>query len=267
VRCYVQRTLRLGAATLVQPVPARASHVLDFEFGGPVEVRRLGTEVTRTAAPASLIGMLTHYRNQLLSRGTVETFVIVFEPAAIYHLFGLPAFDQVDCDHEVHSVIGAAASVLQERLGNAGTFEERVAIADDFITDRSCRAPAYDPIERAAKEIVRHHGACRIDSLAHQTGLSMRNFQRMFQQRVGVPAKLFSRIVRFEASLKCKAVHPHLSWTVIAHQYGYHDQMHMIHDFRHLAGETPAGILEQATPVLAPQIDLTAKEGPARLLL
>lgn len=267
VRCYVQRTLHLGTSTLIHPALARSSHMLDFEFGSAVEIRRLESEISRVAEPAALVGLLTQYRNQLLSRGNAVTFVIVFEPAAIHHLFRLPASDHVDCDHAVHSVIGAAASVLHQRLGNAGTFEERVAIADEFIFDRSFGAPNFDPIERVAKEIVRNHGACRIDSLVHETGLSMRTFQRMFQQRVGVPAKLFSRIVRFEALLKAKAVHPHLSWTVIAHHFGYHDQMHMIHDFRHLAGETPTGVLEQALPILMPQIDPAVKDGPERLLL
>jgi hypothetical protein len=48
---------------------------------------------------------------------------------------------------------------------------------------------------------------------------------------------------RFEAALKTKAAFPHLSWTMVAHDFGYHDQMHMIHDFQHLSGETPTGIL------------------------
>ncbi len=267
VRCYVQRTLQLGTSTFIQPVPARAAHVLDFEFGSPVEVRRLGAEITRTAETGALVGLLTQYRNQLLSTGNAESFVIVFEPTAIYQLFGLPAFEHVDCDHASHAVLGATASALEQRLGNACTFEERVRIADEFIFNRSLQVPAADPIERVAKEIVRHHGTCRIDSLAHHTGLSMRSFQRMFQHRVGVPAKLFSRIVRFEAALKTKAALPDLSWTLVAHKFGYHDQMHMIHDFRQISGETPSGILEQASPVLAPQIDHAAQDRPERLLL
>jgi AraC-like DNA-binding protein len=36
----------------------------------------------------------------------------------------------------------------------------------------------------------------------------------------------------------------------IAHDLGYHDQMHMVHDFRQLSGSTPSGVL--------PPIDLFA---------
>jgi AraC-like DNA-binding protein len=267
VRCYLQRTLQLGAATLVQPAPARAAHVLDFEFGGPIEIRRLGTDITRTAEPPALVGLLTYQRNQLLVRGNVETFVIFFQPAAIHQLFGLSPLDLINRDHAAHAVLGPSVSALQEQLGNARSFEERVQIADQFIATQSFRAATNGPIELVAKEIMRNHGGCRIDSLAHHTGLSIRNFQRMFKQRVGISAKLFARIVRFEAALKAKAACPHMSWTLVAQEFGYHDQMHMIHDFQQLSGETPTGILRQANAVFAPQIDPDAQDNPAPLLL
>jgi AraC-like DNA-binding protein len=267
VRCYVQRRLQLGASTFVQPVPARAAHVLDFEFGGPIEIRRLGTDITRTAEPAALVGLLTYQRNQLLVRGNVETFVIFFQPAAIHQLFGLPPLDLINRDYAAHAVLGPVVSALQEQLGNARSFGERVQIADQFIVTQSFRAATNDPIELVAKEIMRNDGGCRIDSLAHHAGLSIRNFQRMFQQRVGVSPKLFARIVRFEAALKSKAARPHLSWTMVAHEFGYHDQMHMIHDFQQLSGETPSGILGQAEAIFAPQIDPGARDNPERLLL
>jgi AraC-like DNA-binding protein len=267
VRCYVQRTLRLGASILIHPVPARAAHVLDFEFGGPIGICRLGTDITRTAEPAALVGLQTSQRYQLLIEGNVESFVIVFQPAAIHQLFGLPPLDLINSAHAAHAVLGALVSALHERLGNTHSFQERVQIADQFIASQSFRAPANDPIEFVAKEIVQSHGGCRIDSLAHNTGQSISTFQRMFKQRVGISPKLFARIVRFEAALKTKAALPHLSWTMIAHEFGYHDQMHMTHDFHHLSGETPTGILGQAEAVFAPQIDPGAQDNPERLLL
>jgi AraC-like DNA-binding protein len=143
-------------------------------------------------------------------------------------------------------VLGAAASKFQQRLGNARSFQERVRIADEFIVSQDLSRPVRDSIELAANEIMRNDGRTRIDLLAHQTGLSIRNFQRMFRERVGVSPKVYSRIVRFEAAVRTKAVSPHMSWMTIAHEFGYHDQMHLIHDFRHLSGDTPSGVLSQA---------------------
>ena len=218
-------------------------------------VRFYGTDVTRTAETAALIGPQTHQRCQLEIRGDVETFVIVFRPSAIYRLFGLPAVETIDRDYAAHAVLGGAFSALTEELGNAHTFQERVRIADQFVISRCSGTHAAGSIERAANEIALNHGACRIDSLVRHTGLSIRSFQRMFQQRIGLSPKLYSRIVRFELALKAKAALPHLSWMAVAHQFGYHDQMHMVHDFRQLSGEAPTSLLVSAEAVLRPQID------------
>jgi AraC-like DNA-binding protein len=228
--------------------------MISFQFGGPVEARFYGADVTRKCETAALIGLQTQQRCQLLVRGNVETFVIAFRPSAMHQLFGLPAAETTNQDNAAHAVLGAAASELTEQLGNARTFQERVQIADHFIIKQSFRAHASDAIERAANEIVLRQGGCRIDAIAHDTGLSMRTFQRTFQQRIGVSPKLYARIIRFETALKTKVGSPQISWTTIAHQLGYHDHMHLVHDFKQLSGEAPTSILDHAHAVLAPQI-------------
>ncbi len=252
VRYYVQREAQLGTSTITIPVPARAAHLLDFEFGSPIETRTSETDVIRRHDTAALVGLETYRRHYLLISGNIESFAIQFQPAAIHQLFGLPAIDITDCDYAAHAVLGWAASELQQRLGNAASFQERVQIADQFIASRSLTAPVHHSIELAANEIMRNDGRCRIDFLAHHTGLSIRNFQRMFRERVGVSPKLYSRIVRFEAALRTKAASPHMSWMTIAHEFGYHDQMHLIHDFRQFSGETPTGIVGRAGVVFSP---------------
>ncbi|MBV9084730.1 MAG: AraC family transcriptional regulator [Acidobacteriaceae bacterium] len=257
VQQYLQREAQLGSTVLIHPVPARAAHMISFQFGGPVGVRFYGMDVTRTAESAAFIGPQTHQRCQLVIRGDVETFVIAFRPSAIHRLFGLPAAETINRDDAAHAVLGVGISALREELGNARNFQKRVQIADRFIIAQSSRAHAACSIELAANEIALNHGACRIESLVQHTGLSMRSFQRMFQQRIGVSPKLYSRIVRFESALKTKAASPHLSWMTVAHQFGYHDQMHMIHDFKQLSGEAPTSLLVSAEAVLGPQIDST----------
>ena len=267
VRLYVQREARLGISTFMHPVTARSSHILDFEFGGPIEIHASGTDLTRTAETVALVGLQTSQRSQLLFRGNVESFVIFFRPAAIHQLFKLPPGEIINRDHAAHLVLGAAVSELHQKLGNAGSFEERVQIADRFISGYSLRAAAPNPIELLADEIMRNHGACRIDCLAHHAGLGIRNFQRMFRLQMGLSPKLYARIVRFESALKIKVLSPGRSWTTIAHKFGYHDQMHMIHDFQQLSGQTPNGILGQMGTVFEPQILPPARQDPNLLVL
>jgi len=267
VHSYVQREVQLGLPSFLHPLPARTASAIVFEFRDPVGIATLGTPLLRTAERITLVGSKTYQRSQLLVGGNSESFSIFLQPTAIAHLFGMPAFEITNCDCAAEGVIGVAVLEFGQRLGNANTFQRRVQIADEFFVRQSFRAPAPDSIELAANEIIRTQGRCRIDSLAHHTGLGMRSFQRTFQRRVGVSPKLYSRIARFETALRAKVCAPQLSWTTIAHEFGYHDQMHMIHDFQQLSGETPTGILGSTAEIFAQQLGSAINPDPSQLVL
>ncbi len=266
VHLYVQREVQSGFETFLHPVTARSTHLIDFEFGDPIGIRPSGANFIRNAEEAAIVGLQTYQRNHLLLRGNVESFVIFLQPAAMYQLFRLPAADLVDRDHAAHAVLGIGISELHQRLGNARTFDERVQIAERFVALRSLRQPVLGPIERAANEILRKRGECRMDWLANDADLAIRSFQRQFQQQIGVSPKRYARIVRFESALKTKVSFSGRSWATIAHQFGYHDQMHMIHDFQKLSGATPSGILDEVESVFAPQIS-SPEQDPDLLVL
>lgn len=60
---------------------------------------------------------------------------------------------------------------------------------------------------------------------------------------MGVSPKLYARIVRFNAAIDHKLRYPVRTWTEIAHRLNYYDQMHMVHDFQDLAGDTPSRVI------------------------
>jgi AraC-like DNA-binding protein len=71
---------------------------------------------------------------------------------------------------------------------------------------------------------------------------------------VGLRPKLFVRIARFEAALENKARFASKPWTDVAHEFGYYDQMHMVHDFGEFTGGTPTETLTQLETVFVEQI-------------
>ena len=72
----------------------------------------------------------------------------------------------------------------------------------------------------------------------------MRQFERDFKREMGLSPKAFSRIARFQAALDAKVAQPARTWLDIAHTFGYHDQMHMIHDFETLGRDNPTSLLQ-----------------------
>jgi transcriptional regulator GlxA family with amidase domain len=106
---------------------------------------------------------------------------------------------------------------------------------------------------KVARTINLHNGCVRAAELADRAGLGMRQFERRFQREIGVAPKLYSRILRFEAALRFKSKNPARQWTDIAHSLGYHDQMHMVHDFQHLSGDSPGAICHRLDMFVKPE--------------
>jgi AraC-like DNA-binding protein len=158
-------------------------------------------------------------------------------------MFGIPAINVANAEYDASAVLGCRINDLRELLSNSRSFQQRVLAAEVFFSDLSSRAPSLDVIEMAGNKIVQQQGVYRMDALAQETGLSNSTFQRRFRQSVGLPPKVYARIVRFESAVQKKASSPHLTWTEVACECGYYDQMHMIHDFEQLSTETPSGLL------------------------
>ena len=60
---------------------------------------------------------------------------------------------------------------------------------------------------------------------------------------MGITPKRFARVARFQNALDARVRMPGRSWLDIAVNAGYHDQMHLIHDFEALSGFTPTLML------------------------
>ena len=100
------------------------------------------------------------------------------------------------------------------------------------------------PFDKAMLELVRSEGSISIEKIASLACLSLRQFERVSKERIGLPPKLFARIIRFSKAYRIRESSPDISWTKIAHECNYFDQMHLIRDFKQFAGVAP-GVIEK----------------------
>lgn len=254
VRFYVQREVQIRGAAVVHPVPARAAPMIEFDFGDPVYVLDSKQRARRRSPAVVVVGPQTYRRVEMQLEGALESFVIMFQPDGLHRLFSIPMHELTDKDYEAHAVLGAFISRVQTRLGGCKSLEERARCVDGFLLRRAIDSPSYDGISAAASRLVLSGGCVGIAALADRTGLSMRQFERRFIQQVGMRPKLFARIARFEAALDTKARSATKSWTEVAHEFGYCDQMHMVHDFGEFTDKTPTETLLQLETVFLEQI-------------
>ncbi|MBL7709805.1 MAG: AraC family transcriptional regulator, partial [Chitinophagaceae bacterium] len=82
-------------------------------------------------------------------------------------------------------------------------------------------------------------GTMPVEKIASLACLSLRQFERVSKERIGLPPKLFARIVRFSKAYRLRENFTGMSWTQIAYECNYFDQMHLIRDFKQFTGVSP----------------------------
>ena len=172
-------------------------------------------------------------------RGNLDTFAVVFQPGGLPSLVSVPADALTNQLFDGPAVCGAWVNHLRSRLAASSSFAERVRHGDDYRLQRCPAASVRADVTAAARALLAGSGDLRIPALVEQSGLSARQFERRFASDVGMSSKVYARVVRFEAALKRKKQAPELRWTDVAHEVGYYDHMHMVHDFELLAGAPP----------------------------
>ena len=255
VQFYMQRAVRLRDPLFVHSVPARAAPMLEFVFGDRFKVMYAGSSAEETCPGAVVVGMLIRPHAQLRLQGALESFVIMFQPAGLDALFPVALKDLTGHDFDARVVLGRPIAELEERLGECRTFDARVKAANAFLARRIPDLVAADRIALATHLIDAKKGRVLIPDLASTVGIGLRQLERDFGAHYGMRPKLYARIVRFQAALDCKARSASKSWTDVAHEFGYHDQMHLIHDFEEFTSGTPTQTLSLLESFFREQIE------------
>src|SRR5258708_12003634 len=98
VRFYAHQKARLGNDSLVQPIPARATPLIEFQFGDPCEVHWCDRPLVERSPRVVIVGLQTYRRVRLQMTGTVESFPISFHPTHL-HTFFSPPITQLPTTH------------------------------------------------------------------------------------------------------------------------------------------------------------------------
>lgn len=188
---------------------------------------------------ANIQAQSTEFRRFVTQR-SFGIFGVYMYPFAIPRLFSISATELTNINPDLVSVIGKEAAILDERVAEAASNEERVAIVSEFLLSKlNTGRRELPPLHIAAKTIIDSQGAVSIEELAGEHGYSRRQFERKFKEFAGLSPKLFARVARFQSATQFK-LDGCRDLTEIAYACGYYDQSHFINDFREFSGYTPS---------------------------
>jgi AraC-like DNA-binding protein len=149
----------------------------------------------------------------------------------------------------VDELWGDGIHLLTERLAGAPNPFARFDLLENHLRrtiDR--RARPDGSLVEATRRLRSSLGLLRIGSLCRDIGTSRATLNRKFGEQVGLTPKTYARVVRISALMERLALEGEDSWAMVAEDFGYHDQAHLIHDFREFCGATPADYLRRASP-------------------
>jgi AraC-like DNA-binding protein len=181
-----------------------------------------------------------------LDLGSEHFCVIVsLKPCGMYRLLGVPLQEIVDRDYDARLVIGSEIDEVLEQLQEAQTNALKNEVIQQYLLGKRQQLKPALAFDLAMVQLVRGMGNLSIDYLANQSNLSVRQFERKSLERLGLPPKVYARMVRFTHAYNYKERNPSASWSAIAYRCGYFDQMHLIRDFKFFAGFTPNILKEE----------------------
>ena len=221
-----------------EPVLPDGRVELIFHLGDPFEIESDGR---RALQPRALLAGQGTAPVRLAPTGRIDVVGVRLEAGVAAGVVDARLEELTDRIVELGAVACDFARGLAEELQDPGrgqrwndVLERRLARV--LARPRSARPRA---LEHVVARVRASGGRVPIAELASQAGLSTRQLERHFRERVGLGPKTFARLVRFQralALLRC----PGSSLAGIAARCGYFDQAHLVRDFRRFAGASPS---------------------------
>lgn len=226
-------------------IPPLPEHCLFFYVRDRSRAEDTATSKKETLSSSVIVG--PHTSRHLITPGNNHLMLKVgFQPGGLYRFLGIP-MKELLCNDSFNSIdlLGNEINEVNDRLMHANSFLEMKMIVETFLLKRSGKLKQALPLDQLLPLLIKNRGLLKVDQLASHACLSIRQFERVFQQRIGLPPKYFSRLVRFSQAWIMKEQQPGISWIRIAYECGYFDQSHLIRDFQEFAGVNPSSIEDE----------------------
>jgi AraC-like DNA-binding protein len=216
---------------------------LFFYINDRIKVQKKGEDVF-VLQPRSVVVGLQSSSVVLDVNKNHKAVRVGFQPGGLFRLLGFPMGEMIDGSYDAADIFGNEMNKLNEKLQEAESFDEIKKVMEAFLLAKVRLLKKPLPFDSAMMELLRVNGNIPIEQVASLACLSLRQFERVSKERIGFSPKVYARLVRFSKAYRLREDYPNLSWTNIAYECGYFDQMHLIRDFKEFAGITP-GVIEK----------------------
>lgn len=196
-------------------------------------------------------GIQTSTKGFIQFKGKTSVLTLHFKPAGFYHIFKLSPKVIVDLHGEVEDLFGKEVALLFEQMKENVSLSAKIVVLEQYLIQKllhPVRQYQHAAIQYAADCLIAAKGNLQIKKLARDCNLSQQTLEVRFIEMIGVDPKSFASNIRFNAVVMHKLYNPSLTWTELAHEHGYFDQMHLIKTFRKFSGLSPKEFMYSIHP-------------------
>lgn len=196
-----------------------------------------------------IVGQITQ-AIKLQPTGKTGIIAVRFHPWGLHGLTGIPMNELKHRFLDSSDILGKNTLFLREELNNK-PHQEKIAVIERHLYDillKNRDAKSHNKLqyfEHITGIIQKTAGNSPVAKLAGLHNLSVRQFNRSFNEVMGVSPKQFNRIIRLQHFLSSYQPGGD-TLTNVLHESGYYDQAHFIREFRDMAGMTPTAFFKES---------------------
>ncbi len=195
-------------------------------------------------------GLHDQFRNtHMILNGKVHMLGVCFYPEGFYPFLKIPVSEFKNQWLGAIEVGFNFANTINEQLKAAPDIATRLDILESellsLLDDSNYTTGNFRQIINFIEQ-----NDNSISKLCQQNDINIRKLERMFNKYVGVSAKTYGIINRFQNSLNQILYSEDARFTDIAYDNTYFDQTHFIKEFKRFTGNTPKSFAHQRNSIL-----------------
>lgn len=178
----------------------------------------------------------TTYKTELALKAGSHYLGICFKPGQSRHFLDIKPTELTNQCIPAQELMHIDLDQIGEQIGSQRVFSLLNQFLEAHFPQQSHHPSAIDA---AILALEASYGTRSISEIARHVGKSLRQFERQFYEIVGLTAKQFATVIRFQRAAQLIA-QGQLSLAQVAAELNYTDQSHMHHEFKRLAQLNPS---------------------------
>ncbi len=208
-----------------------------FSFGSPISSSfGVDAKMEVFSGRVLILGPIRQMLNYELNPGS-DLLVFSFINDGYYRLAS---------SFSTHNDLVQELELLWEALDSYSEAQDRINILNEYLITTLCSsAPEVYPLLNSIPDI--HNPAVNpVDVIAKKAAVSGRTIQLRFKKYTGYSSKELLRYLRFKHLITWIVAHHSgkVEWMDMVVKFGYHDQSHLIKDFKYYTGFSPGKVLK-----------------------